>query len=83
MKRRDFLSLLGGAAASPVAAWGQQHDGMRRIGFLGSERRLKKIRQGLGDLGYVEGQNIVIEYRPSDQVDRLASFAAWGSAPSL
>jgi putative tryptophan/tyrosine transport system substrate-binding protein len=74
MKRRGFITLLGSAAAWPVAAWAR--DRIRHIGFLGPERRLKKMRQGLGDLGYVEGQNIVVEYRPSDHADRLPSFAA-------
>ena len=49
---------------------------MARIGFLGLERRLEKFRQGLRDLGYVEGRNIIIEYRPSDPADRLPGFAA-------
>src|SRR5690349_17530964 len=76
MKRRGFLTLLGGAAAWPLAAWAQPRDPPRRIGFLGSERRLKKMRQGLSELGYVEGRTIVIEHRPTDQVDRLRSFAS-------
>jgi putative tryptophan/tyrosine transport system substrate-binding protein len=76
MKRRGFIGLLGGAAAWPLAAWAQQRNRTRYIGFLGPERRLKKMRQGLGDLGYVEGQDIVFEYRPSDRPDRLSDFAA-------
>ena len=48
---------------------------MARIGFLGLERRLEKFRQGLRDLGYAEGRDIVIEYRPSDPADRLPGFA--------
>jgi len=76
MKRRGFLTLLGGAAAWPLAAWAYQRDPPRRIGFLGPERRLKKMRQGLAALGYVEGQDIVIEYRPSDHPDQLRRFAA-------
>jgi putative ABC transport system substrate-binding protein len=76
MKRRGFITLLGGAAAWPLAAWAQQRGRTRHIGFLGPERRLRKMRQGLGDLGYVEGQNIVVEYRSSDHADRLSSFAA-------
>jgi putative ABC transport system substrate-binding protein len=75
MKRRGFITLLGGAAAWPLAAWAQRQR-TRHIGFLGLERRLNKMRQGLGDLGYVEGQDIVVEYRPSDHADRLPSFAA-------
>jgi putative ABC transport system substrate-binding protein len=76
MKRRGFLTLLGGAAAWPPAAWAYEAAPPRRIGFLGPERRLKKMRQGLGALGYIEGQTIVIEYRPSDHPDQLRSFAA-------
>jgi putative ABC transport system substrate-binding protein len=76
MKRRDFITLLCGAAAWPLAARAQQPGGTRRIGFLGPERRLKRMRQGLGDLGYVEGRDIVVEYRPSDRADRLSYFAA-------
>jgi putative ABC transport system substrate-binding protein len=49
---------------------------MARIGFLGLERRLEKFRRGLGDLGYVEGRDVVIEYRPSDPADRLPGFVA-------
>jgi len=49
---------------------------MARIGFLGSERRLETFRQGLRDLGHVEGRDIVLEYRSSDPPDRLAGFAA-------
>jgi len=77
MKRRGFIGLLGGTAAAwAAAAWAQQRDRTRHIGFLGPERRLKKLQQGLGDLGYVEDRDIVVEYRPSDRPDRLSGFAA-------
>lgn len=76
MKRRDFISLLGGAAAWPATPRAQQPQARRRIGFLGPERRLRKLRQGLAALGYVEGRDIAVEYRPSDRADRLAGFAA-------
>ena len=77
MRRREFISLLGATAlAWPLAARARTPNGMARIGFLGLERRLEKFRQGLRDLGYVEGRNIVIEYRPSDPADRLPRFAA-------
>lgn len=62
--------------ASPLAAWAQQARRPRRIGFLGPERRLMKMKQGLDELGYVDGRDVVIEYRPSERVDRLLGFAA-------
>jgi putative ABC transport system substrate-binding protein len=75
IRRREFITLLGATAVAwPLAACAPK--GMARIGFLGLERRLEKFRQGLGDLGYVEGRDIVIEYRPSDPADRLPGFAA-------
>jgi putative tryptophan/tyrosine transport system substrate-binding protein len=64
MKRREFITLLTGAAAWPVAAQAQQ---TARIGFLGVstpsgvEARLRRFRAGLRDLGYVEGQNIATD----------------------
>jgi putative tryptophan/tyrosine transport system substrate-binding protein len=76
-RRREFITLLAGAVVAwPLSARAQQPDGKPRIGFLGPERRLKQLRQGLYDLAYVEGQNIVIEHRPSDRADRLSGFAA-------
>jgi len=77
MRRREFITVLGATAlAWPLAARARAPNGMARIGFLGLERRLEKFRQGLRDLGYVEGRDIVIEYRPSDPADRLPGFAA-------
>src|SRR5262245_33620545 len=77
MLRREFITLLGATVlAWPLAACARAPNGMARIGFLGLERRLEKFREGLGDLGYVEGRDIVIEYRPSDPADRLPGFAA-------
>jgi len=75
MRRRHFITFLGATAlAWPLDACAPK--GTARIGFLGLERRLEKFRQGLGDLGYVEGRDFVIEYRPSDPADRLPGFAA-------
>jgi putative ABC transport system substrate-binding protein len=84
MRRREFITLLGGAAAAwPVAAGAQQAGKVPRIGFLGltssSDRPslLDAFRQGLRELGWVEGQNIVIHYRYAEgRVDRLPDLAA-------
>src|SRR3954467_2794741 len=76
MRRREFITVLAPVLAWPHTARARAPNGMARIGFLGLERRLEKFRQGLRDLGYVEGRNIVIEYRPSDPADRLPGFAA-------
>src|SRR5258708_37238429 len=77
MRRRAFTTRLGGGAAAwPLAARAQQAGRARRIGVLVPPIRLDAIRQGLRDLGYVEGRNILIEYRPSQPADRLPGFAA-------
>jgi len=76
MKRRGIIALLGCAAAWPLAARAQQPDRTRRIGFLGNKHRLEKMKKGLNDLGYVEGRDLVFEYRPGDRADRLSGFAA-------
>jgi putative ABC transport system substrate-binding protein len=85
MKRRDFIALLGGAAASPLlsprAAHAQQP--MPVVGILRSgspdviaEQRIQVFRRGLSERGYVEGQNVALEFRwAEDKFDRLPEMA--------
>jgi len=82
MRRREFITLLGGAAATwPLAARAQQSK-MARIGALyigtaDAESFKKELREGLRELGYVEGQNIAFEFRSAEgKLDRLPELAA-------
>ena len=85
MKRRDFVALIGGAAAWPLAARAQQPARVRTIGFLlpGGSRttvmraQLEAFRQGLKEYGWIEGHNISVEYRFAEgKEDALAGIAA-------
>src|SRR5215211_3327899 len=82
-KRREFITLLGGAAVWPFAAHAQQETKIYRIGILEpipaaqNAANLDSLRTGLRDLGYVEGRNLVIEYRSADgRAERFPDLAS-------
>ena len=81
MKRREFIALLGGAAAWPLTAHPQQlrlaRVGALYIGLADAESFKKELREGLRELGYVEGQNITFEFRSAEgKLDRLPALAS-------
>ena len=82
MRRREFITLLGGVAAWPLAARAQQ-SAIPVVGYLNNgspesdASRLTGLRRGLNQTGYVEGQNVAIEYCwAGNQADRLPALAA-------
>ena len=87
MRRRNFLSVLGGAAAWPIAARAQQ--ALPVIGFLNPaspdpySASPKAIQHGLSEIGYVEGRNVAVEHRwAGGQYDRLPALSIRSDPPA-
>jgi putative ABC transport system substrate-binding protein len=84
MRRREFISLLGGAVAWPLAARAEKSDGVKRVGVIMGfaendevwHAYLATFRQGLHDLGWADGRNIRFDYRfTGDDDERMRSMA--------
>ncbi len=86
MRRREFITLLGGTAAAwPFATWAQQSNSVRRLGVMTDtaennpegQARIAALRDGLKELGWIEGANLLVDYRWSEgDTDRTRSYAA-------
>jgi len=84
MQRREFIAGVGSAAAWPLVARAQQGDRVRHVGVLmnvvqedsGGAAEVTAFRQGLAELGWIEGRNIVVQFRwPGGDIDRVQTFA--------
>ena len=84
MRRRDFISLIGGAAVWPLAAWAQQGEQMRRLGVLSNigesdieaQSMAAALHRGLRELGWVNGRNLQVDHRwGAGNPERIAAFA--------
>jgi len=81
VRRRHIIMLIGGAAVWPLAARAQQPQKVWRVGYLGFgpasswTSQVEALRSGLRDLGYVEGKNIVIEFRWAEHADQTPDLA--------
>src|SRR3954453_24172250 len=80
MRRREFLSLLGGAAAAGPRAAPAQQAAMPVVGYLGigpaELHPLAALRKGLSEQGYVEGRNVAFDFRNTEQYEHLPGLAA-------
>src|SRR3954447_11254530 len=83
MRRRHFLAVVAGAIGSPLIARAQQPDSVPVVALLSSvpfearRDQLAGFRQGLADAGFIEGQNVHVEYRSAEnQIERLPALAA-------